>query len=317
MPGLKDVHSDRPLANFAVEYKNKAFIGDQVAPDVIVDKKSDEYWVYDKANNFQLPDTLRGPKGKANQASWDVDTDNYSCFDHSLRDFVPDALAGNADAGIPPRDKTNQTLVNLILLRKEKAIADKVTTAANYASGYKKTLTATTQFNNYGSSDPIGVVDDGKDALFEDPNVMILGQQVWKYLKRHPQILETIKGGASTDNPSIATLRLLAEIFEVETVLVGRARYRSSNPGQSTETYTYLWGKHIVLAYIDPEPSLQGVSAWKNFVWRQVATDMGWDVRIYRDESRGGGGDWIEPQTSYDIKAVCSDVAYLIENAVK
>jgi len=316
MPLHTDVHVDRPLSNFAVEYQNAAFIASQVAPFVPVANKSDTYMKYTKSDKFALPDDLRGPKSAAKQITWGSSTGTYACLDRALRDFLSDAIVSNSDPGVNPQQRTAAFLTNLLLLGFESRIATLVTTYANYATtGNRTTLSGTTQFSDYAGSDPIGVVDTAKAACFQEPNTIIMSRAVYDKLKRHPQLLAAITGGASRSEPGLINLATMAEIFEVERILVGRAKYNSSIKGQ-TATYTELWGKHLIVAYIDPAVGLDGVSAFKTFRWQQVSTDAGYKVRRYRDDSLGGGGEYIEVEMSTDEEIICEDVAYMVKDAV-
>jgi len=310
-----DIHVDRALSNFAVEYTNEEYIAQAVAPYVPVGKKSDKYFVYDKKDRFTAPQTIRGPKDEAKEVEWNVSDSDFSCVDHALKDFVPDSMTANADMPITPREKSTETLVDLLLLSFEIATATLATTYANYGASYRIQLSGGDQLDNYSESDPIGVIDTGKAACFKEPNTIIMGAEVWNILKRHPQILDHVKGGATSGDPAKVTLQNLAEIFEVERILVGKAKKNTANKGQ-TASFSYVWGKDIVCAYIDPQPSTIGVSAWKTFRWIQMSTGEGFQVRTYRDEKRGGGGEVIEPETSYESKAICTDVAYLIDTAI-
>ena len=315
MPLHSDVHVDRPLSNFAVEYRNMKMIADMVSPFVPVNNKSDSYFTYTKKDKFTLPETVRGPKAEANEVDWSTSTSTYGCVDHALRNFLPDGIVANSDPGVNPRQRSTAQLIDLILLAYERVIATLATTAGNYATAYKTTLSGADQWSEPDTSDPIGNIDDGKAACFIEPNTLILGAEVWNKLKRHPAILDHVKGGANVDKPSLVKPALIAEVFELDQVLIGRAKYNSANKG-ATASYSYVWGKDAVLAYIEPGTSLDGVSAWKSFRWKQMSTDAVYKVRRYRDESKGGGGEYIEVETSYDEVAVCADVAYLIDAVI-
>ena len=315
MPTIQEVHVDQPLSNLAVEYRNLAFIADQACPVVMVDKKSDVYFVYSQKDRFTRPKTMRGPKDKANEVDWSVTTASYTAIDYALAEFLPDSIISNSDSPLTPRAKTVNQLQDLIIMDREIRVASLLTTAGNYGSSYKTTLTGDNQFSSGSTSDPIGVIDTGKAACFFDPNVMIMGRTVYDTLKRHPQLLDHVKGGATTGDPAKVGLQQMAELFEVERILVGRAKYNTANKGQ-TASFSDIWGDYIVLAYIDPAPQLIGVTAFKTFTWRQMATELGYAVRSWRDESRGGGGEQIEVQTSYDEVCVCSDLAYLISDTI-
>ncbi len=315
MPLHSDVHVDRPLSNFAVEYSNKKFIGSLVAPFIPVNNKSDDYVIYNKADRFSLPLDIRGPKAPANQVDWGTSTGSYGCIDRALRDFLADSIVANSDAGINPQQRTTQLVTDLILMNFEKRVVDLVTTYGNYGGSYKTTLSGTTQFSDYVGSDPIGVIDTAKEACFVEPNTIIMSKEVYNKLKRHPQLLDHVKGGSTSADPAMAGIDVMKEIFEVDNVLIGEAKYNSAIKGQ-TATYASLWGKHVIVAYIDPVVSLNSVTAWATFRWTQMTTDLPYKVRRYRDEELGGGGEWIEVEMSVIEKAICTDLAYMIKDAV-
>lgn len=311
-----DVHVDRPLSNFAVEYKNQGYIADQVAPFIPVNNKSDTYMIYNKADRFSLPEDIRGPKAEANQTSWGSSTSTYGCIDRALKDFVPDAIVANSDAGVNPTERSTGMLVDLLLLNYEKRVSTLVMTSGNYPSGsYYTTLSGTTQLSDYTNSDPIGVIDTGKLACFYTPNTMVMNDYTFTKLKRHPQLLDKVKGGATTGDPATITLQQMKEIFEIENILIGNAKYNSGTAGQ-TATYTRVWGNHIMLAYLEPGAGLNTVTAFATFRWTQPTTGAGYKVRRYRDEKRGGGGWEIEAEMSVVEKAICTDLAYLVVDAV-
>ena len=315
MPLPQDVHVDRPLSNFAVEYKNEKMIAGSVMPVVQVDKKSDEYFIYDKKDRFTRAKTIRGPKAEANEVDWHVSTAAYKAIDHALKEFLPDSVAANADAPIVPRQKTVQQLIDLILMEREIRVMTLATTYSGFGAAYRIQLSGDDQLDQYTTSDPISVIDTGKAACFIDPNTIIMGKQVYDKIKRHPQLLDHVKGGATTAQPAKVTLELMAEVFEVDRIIVGASKYNTANKGQ-TASYSYIWGKDIVLAYIDPRPAMIGVAWAKTFQWKQMATEIGYKVRSWRDETRGGGGEVLETETSFDEKIVCSDLAYLIDTAI-
>lgn len=312
MPLHSDLHIDRPLTNYAVEYRNEALIAPQVAPFVPVNNKSDSFVVFTKADKFSLPADLRGPKAEAKETTWGTSSDTYACKDRALKDFISDAMASNADVNINPNERTVGFLTDLLLLNFEKRIADLAFTYANYAtSGLRTTLTAGDQFSSPASSDPIGVVDTAVNACFMPANTLIMGKTVYDVLKRHPQLLDHVKGGSTASAPAKVNLANMAEIFEVDQILIGKAKYNSNMKGQ-TAGYSNIWGDSIVACYIDPSVTLDNLSAFKTFRWIQVSTDAGYKVRRYRDEKRGGGGNVIEVEMSVDEKAICADLAYII-----
>ena len=131
MPQHSDVHVDRPLSNFMVSYAPKGMIAPQVIPFVPVINKSDSYVTFTKNDRFTIPETIRGPKDKANEVDWSTSTATYGCVDRALANFLQDAIVANSDPGINPRQRSAAQLVDLLMLDYERRASALVTTAAN------------------------------------------------------------------------------------------------------------------------------------------------------------------------------------------
>jgi len=308
------VHVDRPLSNFAVAYKNMDLIGQSVIPFVDVAKTSDKYMTYDKKDAFTVPETVRGPTDTANSVDWAASTGDYSCVDHALNRFLPNAQVANSDPGVDMRRRTTDLITELILLKYEQAVATLTTTAGNY-SGQITTLSGGDQWDSYSTSDVLSNIETARAGCFYSPKLCFMGYEVWAVLKQHPQILDRVSGGSTNASPAMVTKALVAELFEVDQLLVGNAKVNLNNYEQ-TASYTRVWGKDVVMAYVLPTPALDDASAWKSFRWRQMTTNLGYQVRTWADPTRGGGGEVIEVETSYNIKAVASDNKYLIDTVI-
>lgn len=315
MPLASQIHIDRPLSNFSIEYSNRKLIAQEAVPFIAVQKKSDTYMKYTQKDRFTVPITIRGPQDTANEVDWTATTGNYACIDHAMRHFIPDAQAANADPGVDYRRRTSNFLTDLILLSYERKIATMLFTAGNYASSYKATLSGGNQWDQFATSDPIGNVETAMEAAFVRPNIMIIGQAVWSKLKQHPQILARITGGSKTMDPAKVSKALVAELFEVDRLLVGEAKYNTANKGADA-SFSYVWGKFAWLGFVDMAPGLDSITAVSSFRWNQLATNLGYQVRTYRAEDKGGGGEWIEVETSYDEVQPTSDLAFLYSTVV-
>lgn len=315
MPLHSSVHIDRPLSNFAVAYPPGPLIASQVVPFVDVTNKSDSYFKFNKKDQFTVPQTIRGPKAYSNEVDWATTSASYAAVDHALREFLPDSIIANSDPVVDPRRRTTEMVTGLLMLDYELTISALVTTYANYGSSYRVQLSGGDRWDVFSTSDPLANVSTARMACFLEPNVCLMGVEVWDKLKQHPQILDRVSGGATNASPAMVTPRLVAELFEVDRLLIGRKKYNNANYA-ATESYAYVWGKDVVLAYVSPTPSLDDPSAWKTFRWRQMTTAVGYQVKTYRDEGRGGGGEWIDVETSYDDEAICTDNAYLIDTVI-
>lgn len=135
-------------------------------------------------------------------------------------------------------------VTNGLQLEHEKACADLVQDPNYYSSDNKRILSGTSCFN-WSTSDPQGIIDDAKDAvsskIAQDPNTMVIGQEAWRLLKRHPKLKDLI----SDNTNKLVTLNLLKEIFEIENIVIGKSIFADKNGN-----FVRIWKDNIVLAYV-------------------------------------------------------------------
>lgn len=136
--------------------------------------------------------------------------------------------------------------MNLIELDREVRTAALVFAAAQYAAANKITLSGTSQFSDYANSDPLGVIMAGLDACIMRPNVAVMGRAVFTKLCMHPEIVKAVHGNSG--DAGIVQRRAVADLFELEDVLVGEGWVNTARKGQAA-TLSRVWGKHIALIH--------------------------------------------------------------------
>jgi len=308
-----DIHIDVALTNVAVQYKNDAFIADKILRPVPVTKQSDKYFIFGK-EAFRIYDDLRANGAEAKEVvSWSVSTSNYYCDKRALKDIVTDDDRANADAPIDPDVETTEALTRMRLLRREYDVATYLFNTSTF-SGKTQALTGTDRWDDYTNSSPIEDVEDAKgtvhDAIGMEPNTVVLGYDVFKKLKHHPRILERIK----YTQKGVLTPALLADVFDVEQVLVGGGLREGSVEGQ-TSSLTKLWGKYALIAYVSMagKPTLKTPALGYIPTWKIYGTKT-YKVKKYRVEAREG--DMIEVESAYDVLGTCLDAGYLYSTVI-
>ena len=303
-PTEKDVHVDAVLSGVSIQYQNDEFIADKVLPVVPVKKESDKYYRYTR--NWRLPQSKRAAGAEANEVEWNADTDTYTCEEYALKDFIPDRVRENADQPLDMDVDTAENVTMLVQLGREKRVADVVFSAANYGT-QTYALTGANRWDDYAGSDPIGDVRTAKAAVHlgsgKTPNVLVIGYLAYLKLLDHPDILERIK----YTQKGIVTADLLAAVFEVDSILVGKALYDSSQEGD-TESLGYIWGKSVALLYVESSPGIKKVSFGYQFQSRGFRTEK------YRVDGRKG--DYVESGEIRDEKLVAASCGYLYTTVV-
>lgn len=237
---------DPILTTVARGYQNAAFVGMSLFPYVSVGARAGKILSFGK-ESFQVYDTARAPGAGIKRINLGYAGENYALVDHALAAQVPVELMEEASAvpGIELASAAIRTVQEAMALRLEVEQAALATTAANFPTGNKATLSGTAQWS-HADADPIAAIEAAKDAvrakIGRRPNTLILGPAVFAALKTHPKLIDRLK----YTQREVLTPELLGGLFDVPRVLVGEAV--TSN---AAGTFADVWGKSAVLAYTE------------------------------------------------------------------
>lgn len=313
MPEVSQVHIDVALTNLSIAYRNPAFISDVVAPVVGVRKQFDRYFIFDSEREaFRSTDDKRAPGAPANEIDFALSTESYAADDHALSSVIPDEERDNADPAIQPSIDRTEFLTDKIALNKEIELASLATDASVVTQS--ETLTGTAQWSDTANADPVQAVEDQKATIIQSvqvaPNTLILPYEVYAKVRIHPNVV---------NRAELATLgmvgpEVLAQIFDVDRVLVPRSLKNTAAPGQ-TASMSFVWGKDALLCYVPPRPAPKHVSFAYTFQWTAAASSLsGYLVETWREDRRKA--DAIRVQRYYDQKLIATGAAYLWKSAV-
>ena len=299
----------------ALAYQNKELIADLVLPRATVTAREFKWDLFTKAEGFTIPDTKVGRKGVPNEVEFSATEQTSSVADYGLQFVVPqdDVEAAAGKPGLDPIGRHTEGTTNLILLDREKRVADLVFSAATYPTGNKVTLSGNGQWSDFTNSDPVEDILGAIEGMLMRPNTLTIGSQVLYQLRRHPKVIAAVyPAGGNAATGGVATIDMLRELFELERILVGRAHHNSSKPGQ-TATYTRLWGKHCALLRINPLANVQG-----NDISFGMTAEHNTRIAMTRPDPDIGlrGGTRGKVGESVKELITAADCGYFFENAV-
>lgn len=317
-----NVHIDQPLSNLTLAYVQEQtnFIADKVFPTVGVQKQSDKYYIYNRANLNRSGDVKKlAPRTEVNRIGMSISDDAYFADVFGLgMDFDEQTLA-NEDAVLDIRSAGATTLVNRLLIHREEQFADNFFSTGIW--GTEETLS--TKWSDYTNSTPIVNVTEARREMqlksggFK-PNTMVVGKEVRDILINHPDILARLNGGATVANTALITDAKLAEIFEVENFYVMEAVKNTAVEGLA-ESNAFIGGKNALLVHTPATAGLMTPAAGLTFAWNNIpgANNLGITVESFSDDAlkRQQVAEHIQVKMSYEMKVVGADLGYFF-NAV-
>lgn len=304
----KDVVIDPALSDVSVKYSNQVFIADQVLPVLNVSKQTGKYYIYDKSN-LRPDKTLRAAGSPSNEIEYGLSLSGvFYTDDHALKDFVPKEVIDQAEAALSPLVDSAENVTEKLLIDREIACANLVTATANITQN--TTLTSTAQWSDYASgiSDPIADLRVAKNTIhqntFRRANTLIMSMAVFNTLADHPKVIARVQ----YSQLGVVTKELLATLFGVDQVLIGEAGYNTAVEGQA-DSLAYVWGKHVVLAYIERSPKLKMLSLGATFTYQTRVVER-WDDGDRKGTYVRVGNDY------YVHKLIAPECGYLIRTAI-
>lgn len=308
------------LTAIAMTYRNQDLVADMLLPRLRVDSPTFKYSKYVLADGFTIPDTHVGRKSAVNQIDWTATEVSDFVVDYGLEDAIPnfDVLAAQAAGNMSPIDpeaRSAQLLEDLVQLDRENRVATLMTTLGTYPSGNRTTLSGTSQWSDFTSSDPVQAILNALDVPVMRPNVLWMGQAVWTKFRSHPKLTAAIvsMGGNASVGSTLVSREAVAALFELDEVIVGKSFLNSAKPGQ-TASLTRTWGKHAGLIYRSPNIlspvnniTFGFTAQWGEKVAGTVANDSGIGLR---------GGTKVRVGESVKELVAANDVAYFWQNAV-
>lgn len=312
MPDVSTVHFDVALTNVSLAWRNNALVAPILAPEVMVRRQSDRYFIHDPQREaFRQISDARAPGAEAGEVDFALSHDAYYCDDHALESAIPDEERANADAPLQPEIDRTEFLTDRILLNAEISLAAKL---RDHSTIPGVNLGDSQGWDDADEGDPLADVEAARAAILDSvqqlPNTLVLPQAVYTAVRNHPSITDRVKYTGSGAIGAAA----LAELFDVERVVIARAVRNTSNPGQAP-VMAPVWGKDALLMYVPPRVSLKSVAPAITFVWSLAGgSSRGASVQSWREERRKA--TMIRVQKYYDQKIVAPGAAYLLRNAI-
>jgi len=326
------VHIDAPLTNLTIAFlqESTGFIADRVFPKVSVAKKTDKYYIYNRADFNRVGQVqARAPRTQAPRVGMTLSTDTYSTDVFSLAtDFDFETLA-NEDAALDIRSAGAQMLTHQLLIDREIKWASTYFAASVWGTDWagvasSPSATQVIQWSDYSTSTPIQDVTkimrtiQLKSGGFK-PNVMVVGKEVRDTLVNHPTILARLNGGATVTNTALVTDAKLAEIFGVEEFLVMETVKNTAAEGL-TEANAFIGGKSVAFYYRPRAAGLMVPSAGYTFTWDDLenASGHGITIKSYVGDylAIDGIAEVLEANLAYDHKVVSSDLGGFIATVI-
>lgn len=311
-----------------------AEISDHVAtklfPIVPVQLKTSTYFTFDQGDiardNVQPKPTF----GRVQPAIFGQSNDLYNCtIDQLLIGMDQLEQVNYSRAGVPgladPRKAKVKNATEQMLQHLDALFAQKYFNATAWSktlTGKSSVTDAATEVLKFSDAncDPIKVIDTLATKMKQTgrrrPNKLALGANTFDVLKWHPDIIERVKYTGSTANPALVNTNVLAQLFQVEEVVVLEATYNAARVGEAIDMKFTCDPNGALLLYSTNTPQIDEVTAGYTFIWDM---GLGGGNFAYFDQWEGEKGthaEFIEGLCARDLKKTSDTLGVYLADMV-
>lgn len=317
-PGTASLHIDRLLTNVSVAFlETDSGIATTAFPVLPVPNRSDKITIYNRGDWMRDEAQERAPGTESAGGGYDIDNSTqFFCRNYAYHKDVSDDDLNNADDPISLLRDAAMFVGQKMAIKREKQWA-----AAQFTTGiWTNQFTPSVLWSASGSTPRADILTAHtavRTAIGRKANTLILAQSVRDTLVQNSGLTDLIK----YSQKGILTDELLAEIFDVERIVVGGMVETTSAKGAATTTNSYILGKSALLCYVPPAPSLLTPSAGYTISWKNAgvaggvgSNNQGIYTRQFRQEHLKGTR--VEGEIYYDMKKIVDEAGYFFYNAI-
>jgi len=239
MPSDSAMLNNPILSGIGVGYKNAQHVGTRIFPIYPAADLPARVPKFGK-EAFRLVDDKATASGGGTERNFEWTTIPVDADGHMQQTFVP--AASKVEAGRRAMINATKFVADGISLMREKAIYDLCASASVFSASQ----TPSTKWDASLTVDILGDVQAWREAMSPSigamPNVLVLAPGVWNVVRKNTPILQALGVTANANYGTAArvTQALVAELMELEEIIVPRVAYDTANKGQ-TPTLNYMW----------------------------------------------------------------------------
>lgn len=273
---------------FSLELNAKRMIGLRVFPVMEVDKQGGSFPKVKVESLLKLVDTARASGGGYHLAETDFEDDTYATKENGITipvDRRNKAIYSEFQSAV----STAAFARNIVMTNHEMRVASAVFDTATFTP-----TNASHAWSALSSAEPILDVEGGVQRLYDKgivANALIMSWKTFRNLRNIDQVIDRItsSGAGNAAKPSDITAAMLAQVFDLEYILVGGAQYNAAKEGQPASLQS-IWSDNYcaVTRVAEPGSTFEDASIGRTFHWGGDGSSIDGTIETYYDDDIRG-----------------------------
>jgi hypothetical protein len=281
--------------DFDHEIDRAGFIGYRLLPVLEVQRSSGTFGRIPLAQLLKNADVKRHSRSGYPRGDWEFQDEAFSTKEFGFEEPV-DARDEALYADYFDAEMVSAELARDVVLREaEKRISALVFNTTTWTGSSKTTaIAAGLEWSNYANAVPINDVESAVRKVYDNtgmwPNTIVFNRKVFRNLRLCDQILDRIssQGSGSPVKASDITPQQLAQVFDLDNVLVAGGSKNTANEGQSA-TPGQIWdSEYAMICRAATTGNIKEPCLGRSFHWGQDGSTIGGTFESYEDPKLRG-----------------------------
>jgi len=231
----------------------------------------------------------------------------------------------NAPGVIDPRRAKVRFITEQLNIHMDRVWADKYFNAASWSHVWNGVDTPPASGSNEfyyfdnDNSDPVRFFNVVSNRMLlaglREPNKICMGVNVFAALQTNETILERIKYQGTEANPADVTANVLAQLFNVDEIVVAKSIINTSPVGVDDNLQFICNPNDLLLTYTTNAPSIEEPSAGYTFAWDMLGNGQYLAVQQYLGEP-ATHTEFVEGLVCPDPRVTAPDLGVFLQSAV-
>jgi hypothetical protein len=302
------------LLEYDLDAALDGFVATRVLPVFETATQSGPFGKFTLAALLQGVEDRRAPGAAYARIANQFTTDTFSCNEHGIEEVV-DARESAMHANYFNAEVMAAARARFAVLQNlEARTAAKVFNATTWGS-LKTTIT--NEWDDAANATPIADVYAARASVYAQcgmwPNAVILNRKVFNNATTCDSVLERIKYNGTYNPAERVTEAAMAQLFDVDQVIVGDASKNTAAEGQTVSIAPVWSDEYVMVARVATSQDIREPCIGRCLHWGLDGSTMGGAVETYDDPSVRG--EVVRVRMDDDEKILFAEAGHLLDNA--
>lgn len=275
---------------FDLAMDREGYIAHRVMPVFESAVQSGTFGKIPLAQLLQQRDTLRAPGSGYSRGNFTFDPASFACFEHGAEEPIDDRQAQLYREYFDAEKVAAERALHAVMSNYEARVAAAIFNATTW-TGASLTTAPTNEWDDAANALPIDDVEAAARKVWANsglwPNALIINRLVFRNLRNCAQIIARIaaSGAGSPTKATDITAQMLAQVFDLEHVIVAGGAQNTAKEGQTAVLSHHWSNEYAMVARVATRPNdIQEPCLGRTIHWGKDGSRIGGTVETYRDE---------------------------------